>query len=149
MMGEPFDLKPSTSSREWPPLQTVAPNTSLSRAVVVRPKRNTLMPHDGSGTRSGRDAAGGLLSVGTLAGSRGRVPCEAGCRLDCRAAHGWNGPQLLGLSTLILTKAVEIRGVRRKNRCHVRGMFTVTGYLPRPRRGARAATSAPQPPRIP
>src|SRR5258706_15619659 len=104
MMVEPFYLKPSTSSREWPPLQTVAPNTSTSFAVVVRPKRKTLMPHDGSGTRSGRDAAGGLLSVGTLAGSRRRLPCGAGCRLDCRAAHGWNGPQLLALTTLILTR---------------------------------------------
>src|SRR5258708_36399927 len=119
MMGEPFDLKPSTSSREWPPLQTVAPNTSLSRAVVVRPKRNTLMPHDGSGTRSGRDAAGGLLSVGTLAGSRGRVPCEAGWRLDRRAAHGWNRPQLLGLTTLIFDRAVAVRRGRCKNHCQV------------------------------
>jgi len=69
MIGEPFDLKPSTSSRELPPDQTVAPKESTSVDVVQRRKLTTLMPHDGSGDRSGSDDAGGLLRVGTLTGS--------------------------------------------------------------------------------
>src|SRR5260221_11322580 len=102
MIGEPCDLKPSTSSREWPPLQTVAPNTSTSFAVVVRPKRNTLMPHEGSGSRWGRDDAGGLLRVGMLAGSRGGGGWEGGWRLGGGGGEGWKGGEVVGLGSLIL-----------------------------------------------
>src|SRR5258708_1613345 len=145
MIGELFDLKPSTSSRDRPPTQTVAPNVTTSGALFGPPKWNTSMPHEGSGTRSGRDAAGGLVRVGTFAGSFGRVPCETGRRFAGRPAHGWNGPQLLGLTTLILTVAVEVRGVRCRNCFHGRVMSTLSVYLPSLSRGKMMAASTPQP----
>src|SRR5262249_13925251 len=149
MSGDPFDLKPSTSSRDRPPLQTVAPNVSTSADLARVRIWKTLMPHDGSGTRSGRDAVGGLVRVGTLAGNWGRAPRETGCRLAGRAAHGWNGPQLPGLTTLTLTIAVEFRGERCRTRCQKRMIRTVTVYLPSLRRGSMKPASTPQPRWIP
>src|SRR5262245_48706289 len=146
MVGEPFDLKPSTSRRDRPPDQTVAPNDSTSGELGPR-KWKTLMPHDGSGTRSGRDLAGGLVRVGTLAGNWGRAPCGTGCRLAGLLAHGnWHA---LGLTTLILTVLVEACDVKCRNRFQNGMMRTVTVYLPRASFGKMNAASTPQPRWIP
>src|SRR5262249_8404024 len=56
---------PSTSRGELPPLHTVAPKFSRSLPDLVC---EVLIPHDGSGTRSGRAAFGGF----TRSEARGR-----------------------------------------------------------------------------
>jgi len=81
MIGEPFDLKPSTSSLDRPPLQTVAPNVSTSGELFGRRKWMTLMPHDGTGTRSG-----GTRPTG-YSGSEHWLAAEAGRR--ARPGGGW------------------------------------------------------------
>src|SRR5215471_10857904 len=63
MTGEPSDRKPSTSSGELPPTQTVALKASRSRPD--RRSCTALISHDGSGTRSGSAAAGGRARYGT------------------------------------------------------------------------------------
>ena len=66
MTGEPSDRKPSTS-RGALLTDTVAPKSSWSDArwVLVFRIWATLMPQDGSGTRSGSELAGGLARSGT------------------------------------------------------------------------------------
>src|ERR1700734_2274813 len=69
MIGDPWDRKPSTSSGALP-THTVAPKLSWSdaRCVLVFLTWATLMPQDGSGTRSGSALDGGLARSGTAAG---------------------------------------------------------------------------------
>src|SRR5690242_6219512 len=108
MTGEPFNLKPCTSSLAWPPLQTVAPNVTWSVGCLP-PNRWILMPQDGSGERSGSDEAGGLVSVGTLAGNRGSTPLRPWWCFVRGWTHGWNGPQLPDLTTLTVSVALDVR----------------------------------------
>src|ERR1700731_814691 len=67
MVGDPLLRKPATSSGPLPPIQAVA--AKLSRSAL--PEGLTLIPQEGSGTRSGNTEAGGLVMVGTLADSSG------------------------------------------------------------------------------
>ena len=144
MIGEPCDLKPSTSSLELPPLQTVAANVTWSDGFLPR-KCWIPMPQEGSGERSGSDEAGGLVRVGTLAGSRGRTPLRPRWCFAAGRTHGWNGPHELGLTTLTVSVALDVRGVRCRNRCHSRMTLTVTLYLPSGTLATMKPVSTPQP----
>src|SRR6185437_8614881 len=69
MVGEPGWRKPSTSSGELPPTQTVAPK--LRTSCLDLRTWEVLMPHDGSGVSSGSALAGTCERVGTFFGSEG------------------------------------------------------------------------------
>src|SRR5262249_57826924 len=71
MTGEPGERKPSTSRGELPPLHTVAPKFSRSLPDLVC---EVLIPHDGSGTRSGRAAFGGVPPARAPRGGGGARP---------------------------------------------------------------------------
>src|SRR5579862_3804334 len=81
MVAEPGVRKPSTSSGEWPPTQTVAPK--LRKSCLLLRTWEVLMPHEGSGVRSGSALAGTCDRVGTFLGSEGSGR-SAGLR--CRLA---------------------------------------------------------------
>src|SRR6516225_6595061 len=66
MIGDPLDRNPCTSRGPLPPIQTVAPKFSRSAPDRVC---EVLIPHDGSGTRSGRADFGGFDRYG----ARGRA----------------------------------------------------------------------------
>src|ERR1700722_10262481 len=69
MVAESGVREPSTSSGEWPPTQTVAPK--LRKSCLDLRTWEVLMPHDGSGVRSGSALAGTCDSSGTFFGSEG------------------------------------------------------------------------------
>src|SRR5215472_16940775 len=122
MTGEPFERKPSTSSGELPPTHTVA--LKLSTSCPHRRSWNVLIPHDGSGTRSGSAAAGGLARVGTRgSGASGRA-C-AGAVLGSAAAQH---PR--PFTTVSLTLAVALAAVMCSRRTNCGAMVAVTVYLP-------------------
>ena len=85
MIVEPGVRKPSTSSGEWPPTQTVAPKSRKS-CLDLR-TWEVLMSHDGSGTRSGSASAGTCGSSGTFFGSEG-----SGCGRPGPASPGAQQP---------------------------------------------------------
>src|SRR5262252_7014883 len=80
MMGDPLDRNPSTSRGPLPPTQTVAPKFSRSAPDRVCEVK---MPHDGSGTRSGKTDFGGSGRYGT----RGRAAGPAWPRRAGAAAQ--------------------------------------------------------------
>src|SRR6516165_627764 len=133
MTSEPFERKPSTSSGELPPTQTVA--LKLSTSCPDRRSWNVLIPHDGSGTRSGSAAAGGFARVGTRgSGASGRA-C-AGAVLGAAAAQH---PR--PFTTVSLTLAVALAAVMCSRRTNCGAMVAVTVYLP----GASRTTGGPEP----
>ncbi len=130
MTVEPGVRKPSTSSGECPPTQTVAPK--LRKSCLVLFTCEVLMPHDGSGVRSGSASAGTRDSSGTLAGADGTalVTCR-GRRADAEL-RPQAGEQVGVPPTCTVT--VEVRSLAGiPNRLAKRGvMLSVTRYLPRP-----------------
>src|SRR5215468_8297133 len=122
MTGEPFERKPSTSSGELPPTHTVAPKASRSRPD--RRSWNAPMPHDGSGTRSGSAAAGGLARDG-MRGSGASARARAGAVLGAAAAQH---PR--PFTTVSLTLALASAAVMCSRRTYCGAMAAVTVYLP-------------------
>src|SRR5690348_1126075 len=122
MTGEPSERKPSTSSGELPPTQTVALKASRSRPD--RRSWNALICHDGSGTRSGSAAAGGFARYGTP-GSGESPRARAGAVFDAAAAQ--HPPRF---TTVSLTLAVASAAVMCSTRTNCGEMVAVTLYLP-------------------
>src|SRR5215471_11412674 len=122
MTGEPFERKPSTSSGELPPTHTVALKASTS--CPDRRSWNVPIPHDGSGTRSGSAAAGGLARDRTRgSGASGRA--RAGAVLGAAAAQH---PR--PFTTVSLTLAVASAAVMCSRRTNRGAMVAVTLYFP-------------------
>src|SRR5215472_14817669 len=133
MTGEPFERKPSTSSGELPPTQTVALKASRSRPD--RRSWNALMPHDGSGTRSGSAAAGGLARFGTRGSGVSGRPRAGAVRGAAAAQH----PR--PFTTVSLTLAVASAAVMCSRRTNCGAMVAVTVYFP----GASRTVGGPEP----
>ena len=130
MTVEPGVRKPSTSSGECPPTQTVAPK--LRKSCLVLFTCEVLMPHDGSGVRSGSASAGTRDSSGTLAGADGTAPGHVPGGAGRRGVRPQAGEQVGVPPTCTVT--VEVRSLAGiPNRLAKRGvMLSVTRYLPRP-----------------
>src|SRR5215470_16409208 len=122
MTGEPFERKPSTSSGELPPTQTVALKSSRSRPD--RRSWSALICHDGSGTRSGSAAAGGFATYGTR-GSGASAPARAGAVLGAGTTQH---PR--PFTTVSLTLAVASAAVMCSRRTYCGAMVAVTVYFP-------------------
>src|SRR5215469_9515133 len=122
MIGEPFERKPSTSSGELPPTHTVAPK--VSRSCPDRWLCRVLIPHDGSGTRSGSAAAGGLARFGTR-GSGASPPARGWAAFGAAAAQH---PR--PFTTVSLTLAVASAAVICSRRTNCGAMVAVSWYFP-------------------
>src|SRR5215469_1490099 len=122
MTGEPFERKPSTSSGELPPTHTVAPKFSRSRPDRVC---EVLIPHDGSGTRSGSAARGGLARYGTR--GSGASPK---LRVGAAALGAAEAQQPRPFTTVSLTLAVASAAVICSRRTTCGAMAALTVYFP-------------------
>src|ERR1700722_6553792 len=129
MMFAWWVLNPSTSSGPLPSTETVAPKFSrLVTLPVLDFWFRRLMPHEGSGLRSGSTEAGGLARSGTCC-ILAAVSCSLLARLGPRACLAGvrkvQGLHWLGFTACSFTVAVALCAPIRRTPRHAFGIDIV------------------------